>query len=235
MACKQFILFLFLLFSINSVYGQNIEYGVSINSGLYSYAGKTAEPVSFISNNLNWEAYTNNPYGSLGGMGVGLSGFYQSISKGGFIWGLDGGYDLVRSKINIDMVYEVGIVVNEYEAKGSTQLESQFLNLFPYIGYRMDIGKINLDINIGADLGYNLRTWEKGKAIFSEGEEISTSVNRRTTKYDIRPRVQLNLWYQNVGVYAGYSLGIINYTSELDGADSSAYTRYMRFGIKYKI
>lgn len=236
MIIKRLLLIAILSSTLSLLIAQTSEYGFSLNSGLFSYYGDTPGTSSIIEINESFNTvYTINPYGTKSGLSIGLSAFFQDISENGFIWGFEGGYDLLKSKINIDKVHEVGFVVNEYDAKGETQLESQFLKLFPYLGYRMNLGKMNVDVNLGIEMGYCLKMMEKGEATDFRDWEYTTLVDRRTINFDYGPRVQVDLWYNDVGLHVGYSIGLANYLAEQDGANMSAYSNYMRFGLKTKL
>src|SRR5450755_842612 len=90
-----------LLFLTNT-FGQKTEYGISLNSGLFSLAGRSAESTSFINfDNFINSGYTNNPFGSNVGFSYGLSGDLKRVSKKDWIIGFDLGYEYLRSKILI--------------------------------------------------------------------------------------------------------------------------------------
>ena len=58
-----FTIFCFALWS-NS-YGQKTEFSIAFNSGLFSFAGQSAEKETFINyNSVKNSSYTNNPYGA---------------------------------------------------------------------------------------------------------------------------------------------------------------------------
>ncbi|MDD4741422.1 MAG: hypothetical protein RBR47_03450 [Bacteroidales bacterium] len=218
-------------------YGQTTEFRISLNSGLFSFAGEDAEYVSFINYNDRTESgNTNNPYGSKGGLGIGLSGNIKRVSKENFIFGADLGYELLRSKTKINTIHgNTGSSTYSLDATGKTFLNSNFINLHLFMGHRLPANKINLDFTGGLEIGYCLNATEKGSATASDGTKYETSRDRKTIDYDIRPRVQIEANYKKVGAYIGYSFGLTNYKSNFDGGAFACYARLLRFGLTYQI
>lgn len=218
-------------------YGQKTEFRISLNSGLFSFTGKSAGSISFINySDEGKSGYTNNPYGSKNGLGVGLSGNIKRISKRNFILGVDLGYELLRSKIQINGIsgYSGNSTYN-LDAKGETFLNNQFINLAPFVGYRLSANKINLDFTGGIEIGYFLSSRENGSATASDGTTYVTSVDRKDIKIDIRPGIQLAANYRKVGAYVGYSFGVSNYKSGNIGGSNACYSRLSRFGLTYQL
>lgn len=120
-------------------------------------------------------------------------------------------------------------------SSGKTNLNFSFLHAFPYIGYRIPAGSFILDVALGADIAYCATARESGSAITMDGYEYTTSENRKTINFDLRPRMQISMWYKRIGIYAGYSLGIINYKSGYIGGTNEAWSRMIRFGIGYQL
>lgn len=234
---KKLILTLTSVFFLTITYGQKTQFGVSINSGLFSFVGQSAESTSFInfSDQTN-SGYTNNPYGSKSGFCYGLSGNIKRISKRNVIFGLDLGYEILRSKVTINKISGfTGTSTYEYDASGQTFLNSNFINLNPFFGYRISAKQINFDITGGLDIGYFLNTDEKGNATAINGTKYETSIDRKTLKWDKRLRVQLSVDYKKLGLYLGYSFGLSNYMNGYVGGTNEAYSRIFRFGMSYQI
>jgi hypothetical protein len=245
---KKLFLTVTSLFFFIITYGQKTELSVSLNSGLFSFAGESSAPTSFINFNdqIN-SGYTNNPYGSKNGICYGLSGNIKRVSTQNFIFGLDLGYEMLRSKVSINKISGfTGTSTYEYDASGQTFLNTDFINLNPFIGYRIPVKQVNVDVTGGLDFGYNLRTHENGDATAINGTKYETSADRRTIKWDIRPRVQISASYKKLGVYIGYSFGLSNYVNDYnEGTDyyegtnhegtNEAYSRIFRFGMTYQI
>jgi hypothetical protein len=215
--------------SLTTALAQKTELKVALNANLFSFSGKSAAGNSFIIfNNQSAPAYTNNPYGSKNGFGYGLSGMIQRVTKGNFIIGIGLGYERAGSKLTISsdslMIY-----------KGNTRLNYDFINLQPYIGYRIIAGKVNFDLTAGIETGYCLKATEKGDATNSTGAKYTTTRDRKTIKTDVRPYGQLAATYKNAGVFVGYAYGLSNYKSGYIGGTNEAYARLLRFGITYQV
>ena len=221
---------------LTNVYSQKTEYSLRLNSGLFSFSGQSSEASTFINYNLDRnDGYTNNPYGSKSGLSYGISGNISRVTKNNIIFGIDLGYELLRSKIDIEGVREHNRTTNETVAvEGHTNLNYNFLNTFPNIGYRFVISKINIDFSGGIDFAYCLNTTEKGSAT-STTREYNTTRDRKTIETELRPRIQIGIYRGNVGAYFGYSKGLRNYKSGYVGGVNEAYGNLIRFGLKYKI
>lgn len=219
---------------LNTSYGQKTEFRISLNSGLFSFTGKSAESVTFINYSNNFgRGYTNNPYGSRGGLGIGLSGNLKKLSTNHSIIGLDLGYELLRSKIKINGIFGDG---ESLSAKGKTFLNSNFINLHPFMGYRLPVNNLNIDFTGGLDIAYCISSKENGSATASDGTKYKTSVDRETINFDFRPRVQIEANYEKVGIYVGYSLGLANYKANYDGGKiDKCYASLLRFGLTYQL
>lgn len=225
--------FVFLLLAFRVSAQNKTEFGLSLNSGLFSFHGVSAENESSINNysENNDEGYVNNPYGSKLGSCIGLSIDVKSISSVKFILGLDAGFEVLRSKIRLTKVYG-NVLQNPLNAEGKANLNLYNLNAFPYMGYRLNN---KYDILWGIDLSSILGMKENGKAKTDEGEVFKTSRDRSTIKADFRPRLQLSRKINNYRVYMGYSHGLVNYKKGFVGGTNGAYSSLIRFGAKYEM
>jgi hypothetical protein len=227
------LLFAFLIASSLSTTSraQQLEVRASLNSGFYSYRGNGAESVSRIDD----VAYTNNPYGSKGGLSYGLSLNIRQVMKSNFIFGADLGYEMLRSKVKLEYFDVIGDIASDFE--GRTYLNTSFINLFPYVGGRFTVSQQPFDIVGGLDVGKVLSSKENGdaKSIDNSQFHIQTSVDRKRLKTDFRPRIQLSTDFERTGVYVGYSHGIRNYKAGLQGITVDAYSRMLRVGLTYRI
>jgi hypothetical protein len=226
---------LFAFFSLSSLAltsnAQQLEVRASLNSGFYSYSGSGAESVS----RINDFAYTNNPYGSKGGLSYGLSLNIRKVIKSNFIFGADLGYEMLRSKIKLEYFDVIGDIASDFE--GRTYLNTSIINLFPYVGGRFRVSQQPFDLVGGLDVGKVLSSKENGdaKSIDNSQFHIQTSVDRKGLKTDLRPRIQLSTDFERTGVYIGYSHGIRNYKAGLQGMTVDAYSRMFRVGLTYRI
>ncbi|MDD2528817.1 MAG: outer membrane beta-barrel protein [Lentimicrobiaceae bacterium] len=231
------ILFTILMLSCLKVsYGQTTEIRVALNSGLFSFAGNGAESVTFINyDEVTNSGNTNNPYGSRGGLGIGLSANVIKIATNNTLVGVDLGYELLRSKIKINSINSSPENMN-MDAEGRTYLNANFINLNVFLGYRLAVNNINIDFTGGADVAYNLSSRESGRATASNGYKVKTSTERKAIDFDIRPGIKISANYNKTGAYLGYSLGLVNYKADLDGGKNEAcYASILRFGLTYQI
>ncbi|MFT3945447.1 MAG: hypothetical protein QM763_00620 [Agriterribacter sp.] len=226
-----------ILFTFNASHAQKTEFNASLNSGLFSFRGESASKSSifFIATGAE-NHYTNNPYGSKNGLSYGISAGIKRPAKNNLLIGLDAGYEMLRSKIIID-----GISLSTYsssivQATGHTYLNSSFINLFPYGGYRFSCrNNFYIDLTGGFDLGFCTNSREKSTATDPNGKKYEFSINRKTINTDIRTRIQITAHYKMIGIYAGYSAGLVNYKSGYVGGVNEAYSRMLRFGTTFTI
>ena len=233
---KRILITLISIILLMQINAQQTEYSVKLNSGLFSFSGQSAQNTAFIVyNTTNDNAYTGNPYGSLGGLSYGMSGTVNRITKNNIIFGIDLGYEILKSKVNIDSIWISDRTNSQMiEANGKTFLNNRFINLYPSIGYRFKSSNLTFDISGGIDIGYNLGSTEKGNAS-SGTNTYKTNRDRTNIKSDFRPRLEFGISKNKLGLYIAYSKGIKNYLSGMLCGSADAYGNVFRFGIKYKI
>jgi hypothetical protein len=226
-----------LLLSVLTLTGftQSTELTARLNSGLFYYSGESVEGTEQINYNLETErGYTNNPYGNRPALSYGISANISRISKSNFKFGLDLGYEVLRSKIVINRIWQYDEIINEsVEADGETYMNNSFINIFPSLGYRKSIKSINLDFDIGFDIANCLTSTEKGNAK-SSIRTYKTDVDRKTIETDVRGRIELTVSKNKIGGYLGFSNGIMNYKGGFVGGTNGAFSRMIRFGAIYK-
>jgi len=220
-----------------NTFAQKTELQVQLNSGLFSYTGKSAVNSTFIIySDQNNKAYTNNPYGSNSGLSLGVSGNIKRVTKKNWLLGADIGLERLRSKTKITEINSYnGSETYNYDATGQTYLNNNFLNVQPYFGHRLMLTQLPIDLSAGLDLAYLLSANEKGKATDQNGKDYTTSEDRKNIKLDFRPRFQVETKYRKIGLYAGYSMVIKNYKSSYIGGTFEAYARFLRFGLTYQL
>ena len=234
---KKSILLLLTTLTINLSFGQKTESILALNSGLFSFQGYSAEKSSQINLASNGTTgYTNNPFGGKNGLSYGVSYQIQRVSRGNFIAGIGVGYENLRSKTTITGVngYDKTGTFQDI-ASGQTYLSNNQINAFPYLGYRVGIRQVSVDLTGGLDIGYLLNSKESGKATGVNGTTYTTSLDRTGIKTDLRPRVQVAVFYRKVGAYTSYAYGISNYKSGWVGGRNECNSTVIRFGVLYKI
>ncbi|WP_374951431.1 hypothetical protein [Mucilaginibacter sp.] len=251
---KRILAVLFVVAITGSVSAQKIELTLQANSGLYHYNGGLSASESLILGDGNVsQAYTNNPYGNKNGVSYGGVLQAQMVSRHGFILGLGAGYEVLRSKINVNTYYpnnSPNYNSIAFPASGRTYLQSNFINLNPYIGYRLQFGKVALDVLPGIDIAFKTSEREHGKANYQEGT-VTTNRDRINVKHDTRLRIGLAATYGRIGFNASYAHGLVNQAGKMyadpaaqyayvgNGSasvnDNTAKGELIRFGISYRI
>ena len=235
---RQILLVFFTFLILTKTFGQKTEILGSLNSGLYSYSGTSAQSVTSINyDDQTKSGYTNNSYGSKDAICYGFSLNIKRVTTRNFIFGLDIGYETLRSKVSIDRIdgYD-GTSTYQYSATGQTFLNNNNLNFNPFFGYRINVKDISFDLLGGFDIVYILKSAEIGNATATNGIKYSTSVDKTDMSFDFRPRLQFSADYKRYGLYVGYSYGLLNYMMWTKGdAVFEVYSRLFRFGVTYKI
>jgi hypothetical protein len=236
---RHFLLLLITLTLFGNVSGQKIEFSESFNSGLFSFRRGYAVGNTFVQAQGN-TCIVSNAYGSKGGLCYGVSFNIKKIIKKKYFFGVDLGYEVLRSRAKITSGYEnipnpsgQGYTSIQLNISGNAFTNNSFINAYPFIGYRCKYKEINFDLTGGADIGYYLKIYESGNAKKSDGTKYYF-IFPDLLKYqdiDFRPRLQLTTSYKKFGVYFGYSYGIFRYS---DSAPSMA-SKVIRFGITYKL
>ena len=244
---KKTLLTFFSFLLLTQLYAQNIEVSVQAYSGLFHYSGNSATSTSAIyQGSTPRQNYTNNPYGSKSGFSYGGDIQGQYVSKNGFIGGLQAGYEVLRSRVDINSFY-YPITTDPFPGpnypipfhipvKGQTFLQDQDIDLNPYIGYRWLIGKIKLDMMPGIDLGFNINSYEKGKAKDNNGNVYQTDLKLLDAPTDVRLKLGVAATYKRFGITAAYLHGLTNLYKNMNvnGSDD-AHSELISFGITYRI
>jgi hypothetical protein len=219
-----------------SVNGQSSDVCIKLNSGFFFFSGASSVKSGMINYNLDKEdGYTNNPYGKNSELAYGLSLDLVRVTKSKFIFGVDLGYEILKSRININSIWLHGDNNTEsINADGKTTINHNFVNIFPYFGRRFVYSNFDIDLNLGLDFGYLTKATEKGSAK-SDLREFSTSRDRKYIDFDIRPRLQIMFSKNKYGGYVGYSRGFVNYKSGFVGGTNLVFSNLFRFGLSYKL
>lgn len=138
----------------------------------------------------------------------------------------------LRSRIDIDRSYSFR---SDGRAEGHTALRNNFLNLQPYLGRRLYLRAIEMDLTLGTDIGFCLKSMEHGEATDAYGNNVTTSLERDKAAIDFRPRISLAAYRNHLGFSLSYAHGLTNYTSGYDGANSKLYARVLRLGLLYRL
>ena len=246
---KRNLLTLLSLFMIAQLQAQKFEFTAQANTGLFHYSGNATTSDSYIlARPSEFQSYTNNPYGNKNAFSYGAALQAQYVTKGGFIAGLQAGYDILRSNEDITKVYPnyIGSIDKGYydfaaiynTVSGHTHLQRQYINLSPYFGYRIKMKKVKLDLLPGFDIGFNTASHEYGKASTVDGMVYRTDLDRGTQPADWRLKFTVQAGINKWGIFAGYAHGLTNFTANLlndSPMASTANSELFRVGISYRI
>lgn len=214
---------------ITTAQAQDTEYSIHLNSGLFSFGGESTTAQTYINQRSDGSAYTNNPYGSNNALSYGLTVQAQHVTQNRFVFGLQSGYEILRSSVHI-----IGLNA-QVDASGNTIFQHTFVNVYPFLGYRFSVHHFEFDVTVGPEVGLPLSSKEIGKATLEDGSTISTNYERNMPNTDYRLRSSATVHYKKLGLSVGYSYGLYNYRSGWVGGSNKAYARFIRFGISYEL
>jgi hypothetical protein len=233
---KKALLFIFSCVVISHASAQKIEITAGVHTGFMHYAGSDAQSVSALNSPDQQNGYTNNPYGNKTGTGFGGSIQAQLIVIKSFIIGLQGSYEALKSKVDINSASISAPTNHNVTGIGSTSLKTNYLSVNPYIGYRLPIPVIKVDILAGLDIAHITDAREKGSMRGSDGEVYTTNRDRKTRTTDNRVKFGLAAAYNRVGITASYSHGLSNYfDGYIGGPAMEAHSEVIRLGLSYRI
>jgi len=219
---KKTLLTLLSFLLLTQLYAQKFEVLILANSGLFHYSGNGTASTSFINYTQGSSgSYPNYSFGNKNGLSYGVAAQGQYIAKCGFIAGLQAGYDVLRSKADITAVDGAEILpfLNTFSSstlvKGSSVVQNEFINLTPFVGYRLPIQKINVDLLIGLDLPFGVGSYEKSSSTAADGTVYKTDVNYGKGGFDLRDRFGIAVSYHRYGITASYAHGLINHSADL--------------------
>jgi hypothetical protein len=240
---KKHLLTTFLILSGIRLYAQKVELSVVANTGLFNFSGASSTTNTYIGNGF---IVTDNPYGSQKTFSYEVALQAQYVGKCGFIVGLQTGYDILRSKteINEQVSYIFATPSPSYAMyqgpptfTGATYLQDKSINLSPYLGYRFSLKNIQLDILPGADIGLNINSYDKGNATNEYGGTVyTTDLKRPKEPTDIRLKMGTVLYFKRLGINASYAYGLTDYNKNMTGDGTyNTKSRFIRFGVSYRI
>lgn len=243
---KKLLYLLPLLALVRPACAQHTEVVERAGANLSWYGGPDAGASSFINRHseggvYNGGAYTNSPYGTHAGMGLGLGLRVLRVSERARLWAFDVGYDWQRTRTDIERVSNVDwswqtqqATLQEYAADGRTYLHSHNISLFVGYGHRFRAGALHLDALAGPELAAVLESRERGEGTFNNGRVWLTDTRRSPFGVDGRLRADLTAWHGRAGLNASYSYGLISaQTGLVGGSARQSFGQVLRFGITY--
>lgn len=213
-------------------YGQKTGLNFNAFTTFFGFRGNGTTKTSYINGyQLKSDASTNNVFGQTGDFSYSFELQGQQITKQKFIYGLSIGYEVDNSKVSIDSVIINDANKPRYPATGKTVLKNSFITFNPFLGHRFITSKISLDFSIGLDLAFCEKSEEKiAINVFQDHPKFTN--DRDKPAVDYRPRIQLKAQFKRLGIIAGYSIGLTNFSEK---PNTKAYTKSLRLGLAFRI
>lgn len=249
---RSVLIAVFCLLTLNAL-SQKFELSVQANSGVSYFRGPGVQSATFLSegSSLN-NGYTFAVYGNQQQVSYGFSFNAKAVITHNVIVGLQAGYDVLRSRVNLynDDRYSASESFSGYYSPpigGYTTLTNQFINLNPYIGYRVNIKQVYIDFTPGLDIAFGLRGHEKGETksnygnISNYNSTATTDQNTDLPKQDYRLRFDIKAGFKKFGITAGYARGLTDYSKNeyteygSPRYSGAIYADVMRIGLSYRI
>lgn len=223
-----------LMFSGSNAYCQETELQVTGSMGLFRFKGASAEADSYINIIEDESGYTNNPFGSRPGLSWSGTATLQRVTKPGVVLGVEAGYVFQQSKTNIIGVMEPEASTPIVTGKGSSNLTTQGLVVFPHLGYQVSINTIKISVITGLEPFFISKGEENGSAK-ADGVTYRAYSERNSLDTDIRGKIQIGLSRGKFGVQAGYIHGLANYRDGYVGGTNLAFGRLILLGVSYSL
>ncbi|HEV7349311.1 hypothetical protein [Telluribacter sp.] len=234
---KNLLLVLLLHLPLAVCYGQKTEISIQASSGLSFYGGQsaTSTPTVFI-NDVGPPFYqVSSPYSNKSDLPYGFAVQVQRVSSKNLLFGLRLGYDTFSTISHFDSYGAMG--GRSSVENGTIQLQNNLIYANPYLGYRLGINTIHLDVVAGINAG-SIRKSTYSVSFDGQPAAFDEKVDNYllTTKMDFGPTIGLATEYRRVGIQVSYCHGIVNYMRNLDYLPKAqAYSRYLRLGVSYRI
>lgn len=213
-------------------YSQKTELRANAYSGLFFFRGSGSVVAS--NPHIGDMGYYNpKPFGRKSDFSYALELQAQRATRQKHLYGLGVGFERLTSSTRIDSVtYDWA---GNHPETGNVTLTNDFITFDPYVGQRLITKNITVDVQAGIDFSVNTRVYERAK-ITSE-KNAAYSMNKDKYPVDIRPRLQLNAYYNKIGVLVGYSVGTTNFYHYDNPyfVNNKAYANYLRIGVSYRL
>lgn len=232
---KQYTLLFLAALGAHASYGQQTDVSIHLTSGVANFRGpgSTANSALILSQKAGTSAYTNSPYGRRAVFSYGVAGQLQRVTAGQALFGVQAGYETLRSRTQVvSVVDRTNMLV---ETDGRSTLTNSQLNLHGFLGRRFGVGEVALDLTAGPEVGVVLQSEENAFAVAYGGARYTTSLGHNPPELDLRGRANLTAHYQRVGLSAGYSYGLTNYRESELGSTGAAYSQVFRVGLSYRL
>lgn len=232
---KLIPIFVFFIASLSG-YAQTTELSARLNTGFFYFSGESVNSTTLIWYDLSKEVVKPiKPFGDQHTPSFGLSVNLNRVTKSRFRFGIDAGFEVLRSKTSVNEVALTDGINSTFEAaQGRIITNYSFLNFNPHIGYRLKIKSFNVDFDLGIEIAYGLSSVDRGK-VNTNARTLNFEWGRKTIKTDYRERYQLTISKNKIGAYIGISGGVENYHPRVIGGPYGALSRMIRFGLIYQL
>jgi|CXWL01.1.fsa_nt_gi hypothetical protein len=223
------------ILAVNTMLAQKTEVSFQPQTGFFFYGGKTAtKEAGFFFNDAGPSGLDGGP-GKIPGISFCIEGAVKRISKKMWLYGIGLSFESLQNRIDIIRSYGMS---GSYEVTGSAKQKYKYITTSSYFGKRVGTKKITLDVTIGIDVAFCQSNQEKGQFLGDIGDPYSYDWEMTKPPADIRPRVQLTVYYKKIGILLGYSQGLTDYYNNSVYADFpgiEAFSRFLRIGVSYRI
>ena len=216
---------------------QKTELRAELYSGIQGFSGNGTGKTTFMTFDSVFKGafYTNHPFGKKAGASIGAGLTFKIITKPGLFFSVSAAYEILKSSIALDSVYEVGTTYKYYPATGKTSFRGNYLAFTPAIGYRFHVIGWPLDFSGGIAIARCLKTFENADAN-ANGKGYHYGKEGTHPAADIRPALNATLVHKRMGYGIGYQWGIKNYYGQyIGGPQPEAYSRFLKLGLSYRI
>ncbi|SKA20019.1 hypothetical protein [Sediminibacterium ginsengisoli] len=214
------------------VHAQKITYSLNLNSGFSGYHGNGVSSPRGITLGGPMYGFSNAP-GKNSGFSYELAVSGQRVSRRGWIYGLELGYQRIQTRSDISVISPSLISSAIFTATGSSVTTNTFLAITAFGGYRIPAGKFSFDLKTGFEYAPNLTRKEHITGmVTNSGQKIDDS-HDLPKKSDMRVRFLLTSSIGKWGLNTGYSLGLCNYFESPHTDDPKAYSDFLRLGVSY--
>jgi hypothetical protein len=230
----RYILLLWLCLAFASLsHSQKTELRANAYSGLFFFRGSGSTSTSTVHVGDDLGYYNPTPYGRKSAFSYALELQAQRITRQKHLYGIGLGFERLTSRARVDSASYT--FVGKVSERGKVTLENDFISFNPYIGHRFIANSITFDLQVGADLAFSTRVYEQAK--LTSQKDVTYRLKKDNHPLDIRPRLQVNAYYNRMGFLVGYSLGLKNLYeyNNPNFVNNKAYANYVRIGVSYRI
>jgi len=241
---KNILITIALLITVTgSVFAQHFELSLQAGSAFNKYSGNGTSASSFIIED-GTNNYTNNPYSSKLTFGYSFNADAKLVAPFGLLAGVQGGYELLKSDMPIDKVEPITFeLADNYRpeatfipAHGTTTLQSNTININPFIGYRINAHLIKIDLMPGVDIALRQKFTDKGQATDNNNNTYKVDQTLDSHNTDVRLRFGVAVILRRFEVTAAYSHGLSNHLSDvMNDNNVQVHSNIIRLGIGYRL